>query len=69
MPNLSEDALTLLRDCVAGERCEVTPVNLGAYRELARAGVMYPVSGFVHGPEAMFRFTDEGWARREALGR
>lgn len=62
---LSEAALCLLRLRLAGERCEVTPGNLEAYRELTRAGVMYPVSGFLGGPEASFRFTEDGWRRRE----
>ena len=65
--NFSEAALFLLRRLVAGERVEVTPDVKEAYRELARAGVMYPASGFVGGPEAIFRFTEEGWARRETI--
>ena len=64
---LSEDALALLRLQVSGERCDVTPVNLEAYRELARFGVMYPVSGFIGGPEASFRFTEDGWNRRHEI--
>ncbi len=39
--------------------------NREAYRELAAAGLMYPVSTFAHGPESLFRFTEEGWRRRE----
>ena len=62
--SLSDDALALLRLRLAGHSRDVTPENKEAYRELARAGIMYPVSGFVDGPESLFRFTEEGWARR-----
>jgi hypothetical protein len=69
MPTLSEAALALLRFRVEGGNREVNESNLEAYRELARAGIMYPVSGFISGPEYLFRWTDEGWARRlELLG-
>jgi hypothetical protein len=67
MPELSEAAVALVRQCLKAGRVAVTPENLGLYRELARAGVMYPVSGFVSGPDAIFRFTDEGWARRNEI--
>jgi hypothetical protein len=62
---LSRSAHTLLRRRANGEHVELTPDNLEAYRELAKAGVMYPLSGFMLGPEAVFRFTEEGWNRRE----
>ena len=62
---LSDAALTLLRHRIATKDGAVTPANLEAYRELARAGIINPVSGFVSGPEANFRFTEEGWAKRE----
>ncbi len=62
---LSDAALALLRHRLATKDGTVTPENLEAYRELARAGIMYPVSGFASGPEAVFRFTEAGWARRE----
>jgi hypothetical protein len=62
---LSDAAVAVLRRRIETKRSEVTPENIEAYRELARAGIMYPVSGFVHGPEANFRFTEEGWNRRE----
>ena len=67
---LSKAARGLLRRRASGEHVEVTPDNLAVYRELASAGVMYPLSGFIVGPEAAFRFTEEGWNRRgdEALG-
>jgi hypothetical protein len=61
---LSEAALALLRYRLATKDNRVDDSNREAYRELARAGIMYPVSGFVGGPEASFRFTDEGWERR-----
>ncbi len=58
---LSESALALLRQILATRRPAVTPENLETFRELARAGIMFPVSGFIGGPEANFRFTDDGW--------
>ncbi len=64
---LSEAALALLRARVAGGSRAVDDSNREAYRELARAGIMYPVSGFISGPEYLFRWTDEGWARRFEL--
>ena len=66
---LSKSARTLLRRRANGEHIEVTPDNLEAYRELAKVGAMYPLSGFMLGPEAVFRFTEEGWNRREELQR
>ncbi|MFI5456353.1 MAG: hypothetical protein ACHRXM_12970 [Isosphaerales bacterium] len=65
---LSKDARNLLR-LASRQHVEVTPENLEAYRELARAGVMVPLSGFMRGPEAVFRFTEEGWNMREELQR
>jgi hypothetical protein len=47
----------------------MTAANLEAYRELVRAEVMYPLCGFLRGPESVFRFTEEGWNRREELER
>jgi hypothetical protein len=61
---LSADALALLRRRLATKDAKVTPENLEAYRELVRAGIMYPVSGMFGGPESNFRFTDAGWSRR-----
>jgi hypothetical protein len=61
---LSESALALLRSRVEGGSRHVDDSNREAYRELARAGIMYPVSGFISGPEYLYRFTDEGWERR-----
>ncbi len=62
---LSEAALNLLRDRITGDRYDVTPDNLEAYRELVAAGIMIPISTFTRGPESLFRFTEEGWIRRE----
>ena len=66
---LSKPARELLRRCSQGEQEAVRPDNLDAYRELATAGVMEPFSGFLRGPEAVFRFTEEGWNRRAELQR
>jgi hypothetical protein len=66
---LSKAAVALLRSRIEGGSREVNDSNLEFYRELVRAGIMYPVSGFTSGPEYLFRWTDEGWARRlELLG-
>jgi hypothetical protein len=64
---LSDAALALLRFRVEGGSRHVDDSNREAYRELARAGIMYPVSGFISGPEYLFRWTDEGWAWRFEL--
>jgi hypothetical protein len=61
---LSRDAVALLRHRIATGDGTVTPENRESYRELARAGIMEPVIGFVGGAEANFRFTEEGWQRR-----
>jgi hypothetical protein len=66
---LSNGARNLFRRRVAGEDVQVTPDNLKSYRELARAGVMEPFSGFMRGPEAVFRFTEDGWKMRQELQR
>ncbi len=60
--DLSEGALALLRHRLATRDNRVTAANKGAYRELVRAGIMFAVSGFATGPEASFRFSDDGWA-------
>ena len=66
---ISKGARNLLQRRANGEHVEVTPQNVEAYRELARAGVMYPLSGFMVGPEAVFRFTEAGWNHRDELQR
>jgi hypothetical protein len=60
---LSENALAVLRKRLEGDD-RVTAANRDGYRELEAAGIMYPVSTFTRGPEAIFRFTEEGWNRR-----
>ncbi len=62
---LSEDALALMKLRLSGERCDVTDANRDAYRELADTGIMYPLHTFAKGRDSLYRFTDEGWARRE----
>jgi hypothetical protein len=65
MSRLSDPARELLRRLVlTQDRVEVTPETKPAYRELAVARIMEPVSGFVGGPESSFRFTYWGWLRR-----
>ncbi len=64
---LSESAVALLHACVIGDNPRVDPSNLEAYRELATAGVMFPVSTFRRGPESVFRFTEGGWADRHRI--
>jgi hypothetical protein len=63
--NLSKAARELLRRRIRGDDVAVTPGNLPAYRELAEARIMEPVSGFATGPESHFRFTYLGWTRRD----
>jgi hypothetical protein len=63
MPTLSKPARDLPRQRSSGRKVEVTPENIGAYRELARAGVMDPVSTFIDGLESLVRFTMKGWER------
>jgi hypothetical protein len=62
--SLSEAARALLPHRLATKDNRVNDSNREAYRELVRAGIMFAVSGFASGPEASFRFTDEGWTRR-----
>jgi hypothetical protein len=62
--NLSESARGLLRRMASGERVAVTDENRLAFRELAAARILYPVSTWAGGPEAVFRFTPAGWERR-----
>ena len=64
---LSEAALALLRYRLTTKDHWVNDSNREAYRELVQAGIIFTVSGFASGPEASFRFTDEGWARRREL--
>jgi len=63
--DLSEAAWDLLRRRSAGEKVPVDESTKPAYRELAVARSMEPVSGFIGGPESTFRFTYWGWNRRD----
>jgi hypothetical protein len=62
---LSDDAVNLLQHLLATQDTRVTADNLEAYRELVRAGIMFPLSGMVGGPESRFLFTENGWNRRD----
>ncbi len=46
---------------------EVTDRSLEAFRELAAAGIVEPVAGTGGNPEADYRFTEDGWNRRQEL--
>jgi hypothetical protein len=60
---LSEAAVTVLRFEIKGWKAKRKAARLAAYRELAAAGIMEPVPG----TEADYRFTVEGYARREEI--
>jgi hypothetical protein len=64
---LSEQAVAVLRLRVKGLKLPVDEKRMGAYRELANAGIMTPVSDADGALEADYRFTEDGWARREEL--
>ena len=64
---LSEAAVAQMRLHMQEDGIRVDDANREAYRELAAAGIMYPVSTFARGPEAYFRFTDFGWDRRDEI--
>jgi hypothetical protein len=57
---LSESAVATLRFRVMGLRTPVTEQRLPAFQELVDAGIMEP-----DGED--FRFTEDGWARREEI--
>ena len=61
---LSESARDLLRRRLDGDSA-VNDLDRPAYRELVAAGILYPMSGFAGGPESSYRFTEDGWARRQ----
>ena len=63
----SRAARDVLLRRVAGERVQVAPENVEAYRELARSGLMEPTSGLKREPESWFRFTREGYRVSGAL--
>jgi hypothetical protein len=60
---LSENAVAVLRFEIKGWRTKDKERRLPAYRELAAAGIMQPVPG----SQTDYRFTSEGWERREEL--
>ena len=60
---LSETAVAVLRFEVKGWKSRRPGSRLAAYRELAEAGIMEPVPN----SEAEYRFTEWGYARREAI--
>jgi hypothetical protein len=62
---LSHAARDLVRRIAAGERVKVDDSTRPTYRELAAARIVYPVSGFIGGPEANYRFTYWGWHHRD----
>ena len=62
---LSESAVAVLRFRVNGYRMKVNDSSLEAFRELAAAGIMEPVPGEDGNPEADYRFTEDGWVRRQ----
>jgi hypothetical protein len=65
---LSAEALALLLLHVARHGdVEVDDATREAYRELARAGLMVPVSTFAGGPESAYRLTREGFERKADL--
>lgn len=57
---LSESAVAQLRFRVKGWRFPIRDRDLPAYQELVDAGIMEPVG-------EDYRFTEEGWARREEI--
>jgi hypothetical protein len=64
--NLSEAARALFRRHLAGDD-EVTESNRAAYRELAAARILIPLSGFATGPEARYVLTYWGWHMRSEI--
>jgi hypothetical protein len=61
--SLSASAVAVLRFEIKGYRTRVKGSRLPAYRELAAAGIMEPVPG----SDFEYRFTEDGWARREEI--
>jgi hypothetical protein len=57
---LSESAVAVLRLRIKGLRTPVTEQRLPAFRELVNAGIM-------ESDGEDFRFTEDGWPRREAI--
>ena len=64
---LSESAVAVLRICVKGYRMKVGDRSLEAFRELVAAGIMTQVASADGNSEADYKFTQDGWARRQEL--
>ena len=64
---LSDAAQCLLRRRLAGEWVAVTEEDRRLYRELAEAGLMYPVSTFLHGKEGYYRPMDAACDLRDRI--
>jgi hypothetical protein len=64
---LSEAALALLRRRLAGEWVEVTDETRPSYRELASAGLMFPLHSFARGNEGAYRLTDAACDMRDGV--
>ena len=65
---ISEAAQALMRRRLAGEWVAVTEENRPLYRELMTAGLVYPVSTFLHGKEGNYRPTEAAVAIWEQAG-
>jgi hypothetical protein len=63
---LSEAALSLLRRRLAGERIAVTEENRPLFREMVEAGLMEPLTTFLHGKEGNYRPTEAACALKDA---
>jgi hypothetical protein len=69
--NLSEAARSLLHYHISAlqpgapgtSSGEPTEETREAYRELARAGLMYPLHTFAGGPESLYRLTEQAFRR------
>ena len=64
---LSESAVAMLRFLVKGYHMKVTDRSLEAFRELAAAGILEPMTGADGSPEPDYRFSGDGWTRRKEL--
>jgi hypothetical protein len=63
---ISPAALSLLLRRLAGERIAVTEENRPLFRELVEAGLMEPLSTFLHGREGNYRPTEAACALKDA---
>jgi hypothetical protein len=64
---LSDSARELLERIASGDRIEITPGNLSAFRELAAARIILLCSSVAGGPESVYRWTYWGWHQRFEL--